>query len=286
MPLEPRAGVASDPPLALTRQRRTAAAAIIRHAAVPAFARPTALVARRFALRCCSAARSSPVRCRLQVVRPDLGAAERLVIAKTNEFRAGQRLAPTKPDPKLADAARDFAGLHGAHRPLRPRGRRQVAGRSRPGARLRLLRAGREHRVPVEPGRHQHRSAARYGRRRLEAVAGPSPQHARAGGRRHRRRVRAEPDVAALLRGPAVRPAALGDAPLQRRQCHCRTRFATGSPGSRSTCRRAPPGTTSSAAPARSTSARPTSGSPIEPGDGERYTLEAVGGTGVACAEE
>jgi len=44
-----------------------------------------------------------------QVARPDLDAAERLVIERTNEFRAGQRLAPTKPEPKLAAAARDFA---------------------------------------------------------------------------------------------------------------------------------------------------------------------------------
>ena len=44
-----------------------------------------------------------------QVARPDLDAAERLVIERTNAFRASQRLAPTKPDPKLAATARDFA---------------------------------------------------------------------------------------------------------------------------------------------------------------------------------
>ena len=44
-----------------------------------------------------------------QVSQPDLDAAERLVIAGTNEFRVSARLAPTKPDPKLSAAARDFA---------------------------------------------------------------------------------------------------------------------------------------------------------------------------------
>ena len=46
-----------------------------------------------------------------QNVQPDLGAAGRLVIDKTNEFRAGQRLTPTKPDPQLEDAARDLAAF-------------------------------------------------------------------------------------------------------------------------------------------------------------------------------
>jgi len=46
-----------------------------------------------------------------QVVRPDLGDAERLIIEKTNDFRAGQRLAATKADPQLADAAHDFAAF-------------------------------------------------------------------------------------------------------------------------------------------------------------------------------
>jgi len=49
-----------------------------------------------------------------QNVQPDLGAAGRLVIDKTNEFRAGQRLAPTKPDPQLEDAARDLVVRFGS----------------------------------------------------------------------------------------------------------------------------------------------------------------------------
>ncbi len=68
---------------------------------------------------------------------------------------------------------------------------------------------------------------------------------------------------------------------------HCRARCATGSPASRSTCRRAPPGTHEQCrAGALDVGTGSRSGSPIEPVDGKRYTLEAIGGTEVRVREE
>jgi uncharacterized protein YkwD len=150
--------------------------------------------------------------------QPDLSTAERLVIATTNEFRAGQRLAPTKPDPKLAAAARDFA----AYMARTDRYGHEADGRSPPD---RAHAHGYAY-CTVAENIAFLQNAAGYSSEALASGAfdgwKQSPQHRRnmlepevddtAG------RVRTKPDLAALLRGSVVRPAALGDGEVQHRQ--------------------------------------------------------------------
>ena len=221
-----------------------------------------------------------------QNVRPDLGAAERLVIDKTNEFRVGLRLAPTKPDPQLADAARDFAAFmartdrYGHDADGRsPADRAQARGYAYCALAENIAflsnPAGTSTEALVDTVVEGWKQSPNHRRNMLlpevvdTAVAlAQSPTSQRYYAVQLFGRPRS-----AMVRFSIVN--ATGN-PLRYRLAGQSFELPSGATRNHEHCR----------AGALDIGTGPRSGSPIEPTDGKRYTLEAVGGTGVRVKEE
>ena len=119
--------------------------------------------------------------------KPDLDAVTKSIVERTNAFRATEGRPRLSVNTKVAKAAREFAAYMASTGPLRTYGRWPRAGRSPRQARLRILHRFGEHRLRLRFQGIHIRCADEQLCRRMEAVSGPSKEHARPGRDRDRR---------------------------------------------------------------------------------------------------